>query len=136
MAFQLIWAFIVASLLCGAASQPAAPCTSGTTSGTCNAEVSVQPYMPGHGSFIYNNIVVTNTGTCGIARVFVDITLPPYEEPFSYNNVSNATGELFGLPNPMAPGRYDTPLLYYIFLDARFRFLILTLFAVHFWAGR
>jgi hypothetical protein len=56
---------------------------------------------------MYHNIIVENTGSCPITKVFTSITLPPYEEPFDYQNVNKETGELYGLSNPELPGSIE-----------------------------
>eukprot|EP00026_Physarum_polycephalum_P011040 Phypoly_transcript_11233.p1 GENE.Phypoly_transcript_11233~~Phypoly_transcript_11233.p1 ORF type:complete len:362 (+),score=58.20 Phypoly_transcript_11233:48-1088(+) len=106
MALQFIWACtILASLLYVASSETAQPPCTSTSTGTCSASVSVTPTQPGHAGFMYNNINVQNTGSCSISKVFVDITLPPYAPVFAYYNVSNQTGELFGVTdNTVSPG--------------------------------
>lgn len=104
MARQLFWALLVASLLSVVKSQEDACGTPAPTTGTCTASADVDPTQPGHGSFVYNNINIQNTGSCALLRVFVDITLPPYTEAWEYQNLNNQTGELFGLSTPMAAG--------------------------------
>jgi len=104
MALQLIWALIAVCLFCGAATQTAGCGDPAPATGTCSASVTVEQTQPGHGSFVYNNINIQNTGSCDLTGVFVDITLPPYSEVYAYYNVSNQTGELLGLSNPMASG--------------------------------
>lgn len=106
MARQLIWATITI-VLAFASAVYAEGCATDTPAptGTCSASITIQPTQPGRGSFVYNNILVENTGSCALNKVFVDITLPPYQDAWAYYNVSDQTGELFGLPQPMASGR-------------------------------
>lgn len=79
----------------------------------CAAVIRLNSLVPGHGAYMYHDIIVENTGSCAITKVFASISLPPYVTPFEYKNVSSTTGELFGLSNPLPTGRYI--LLYNLF---------------------
>lgn len=70
----------------------------------CSAEITLNSTEPSTAFYIYHDIIVENTGLCDITGVFVNITLPPDDTVFTYYNVSNSTGELFGLTSPMPQG--------------------------------
>lgn len=63
----------------------------------CKATVSVESTYPASQFYIYNNIMITNVGTCDIVGVLVNVSLPPNAPPpFAYQNYSTETGELTG----------------------------------------
>jgi len=80
-------------------SSPAA-----TVTANCSADITVNSTEPSTAFYIYNDIMVENTGLCDITRVFVNITFPPEDIAFAYYNVSNQTGELLGFASPMPQG--------------------------------
>lgn len=73
----------------------------------CSAEITVNSTEYSPHFFIYHDIIVENTGLCELSKVFVNITLPPEETVFLYYNVSNSTGELFGIYSPIPQGRVE-----------------------------
>lgn len=84
------------ALITLAASQTPAP--------NCLAEITLNSSYPALAFYIYHDIIVENTGLCDITEVFVEITLPPYDSAFAYYNISNQTGQLLGLAQPMHQG--------------------------------
>lgn len=79
-----------------------------TAPSSCSAEITINSTQYGTAFYIYHDIIVENTGLCDITRVLVDITLPPNDSVFLYYNVSNTTGELFGVSFPMSQGSVQT----------------------------
>lgn len=102
---HILLTFVFASALINFVSGD--PCQN-TPTPTCSASINVKPTQPGHGAFMYNDIIVSNSGDCPITNVFVDITLPPYAEVWAYLNVSNSTGELFGISNMLNTSSIQT----------------------------
>lgn len=88
----------------GSHSGTPSPSTPSATVSNCSAEITVNSTEPSTAFYIYHDIIVENTGLCDITGVFVNITLPPDDTVFTYYNVSNSTGELFGLTSPMPQG--------------------------------